>query len=264
LTAKVYDNMGATGTSNPLIVAVGGGGGGGGGGRWCGGGGGGGGGAVVVATSHRRSTLSATANAIAAGGTTVLTAVASDPDGTISKVEFYDGATLVNNDTVAPYSFNFSSTVVGNHALTARAYDNAGAITTSTAVNIMVNAVAGSNLPRITMTPSTTLVPPGGTVTLTGTATATAAGATVAMVSFYMDGAKLADDTVTPYTYTATIPAGAHSVYAVATDSLGNVNSTLSQTVVGQTAPAVATTNPDIWRLLNQATFGASQAKRRA
>src|SRR4029453_12546138 len=77
----------------------------------------------------------------------------------------------------------------------------------------------------------------------------------------YMDGVKLVDDTVTPYTYTATIPAGTHTIYATATDSLGNVKATLTQQVVGQTAPAVATTNPDIVRLLNQATFGFSQAE---
>ena len=124
-----------------------------------------------------------------------------------------------------------------------------------------MNAVAGSNLPRITLAASNTLVAPNGTVTLTATATPQAAGATISTVSFYMDGVKLSDDTVTPYTFAATIPAGTHTIYATATDSLGNVKATLTQTVTGQTAPAVATTNPDVVRLLNQATFGFSQAE---
>ena len=245
LSAKVYDNMGATGTSNPLVVAVGGGGGGGGGG------------------TNQPPTVSITAasNAISAGGTTGLTATATDPDGTIAKVEFYDGATLIGTDTSSPFTFNFTSTVVGNHALRAIAYDNLNASTASATINVQVNAVAGSTLPRVTLTPSTTLVAPGGTVTLTATATAQATGATISTVSFYLDGVKLADDTVTPYTFTATIPAGPHTIYATATDSLGNVKATLTQQVVGQTAPAVATTNPDIVRLLNQATFGFSQAE---
>ena len=45
-----------------------------------------------------------------------------------------------------------------------------------------------------------------------------------------MDGVKLVDDTVTPYTFVATIPAGAHTIYATVTDSLGNTNTTLTQT----------------------------------
>ncbi len=245
LGAKVYDNLGATGTSNALIVVV------------AGGGGGGGGGTNQAPTV----TLSSGANAIAAGGTTTLTATATDPDGTISRVEFYDGTTLIGNDTSSPFTFNFSSSVVGSHGLRAIAYDNLNLSTTSATVNVQVNAVAGSSLPRVTLAASTTLVPPNGTVTLTATATAQATGATIATVSFYMDGVKLADDTVTPYTFSATIPAGTHTIYATATDSQGNIKATLTQTVTAGTAPPVATTSADVWRLLNQATFGASQAE---
>ena len=46
--------------------------------------------------------------------TTTLRRAASTRTARISKVEFYDGATLVNNDTTAPYSFNFSSSSVGH------------------------------------------------------------------------------------------------------------------------------------------------------
>ena len=136
-----------------------------------------------------------------------------------------------------------------------------GAITTSAPVTITITAVPGADQPRITLAASNTLVAPGATITLTGTATATVTGVTVAMVSFYMDGVKLADDTLTPYTYVLTVPAGTHSIYATVTDSLGKTNQTLTQTVIGQSAPAVVTTDPDVWRLLNQATFGASQAE---
>jgi uncharacterized protein (DUF1800 family) len=45
------------------------------------------------------------------------------------------------------------------------------------------------------------------------------------------------------------------------TDSTGQVATTLPQSIVAPVAPPVATTNADIWRLLNQATFGASQAE---
>ena len=81
-----------------------------------------------------------------AGGTSytapasvALTASAADSDGTVSKVEFYSGTTLLGTDTTAPYSFTWGSVAAGTYSLTAVAYDNAGARTTSAAVSITVS-----------------------------------------------------------------------------------------------------------------------------
>ncbi|HEU4510624.1 MAG TPA: Ig-like domain-containing protein [Pyrinomonadaceae bacterium] len=69
-----------------------------------------------------------------------ISATASDTDGTINKVEFFQGATLLNTDTVAPYSFTWNNVAVGSYSLTAKATDNNNAVTTSTpAINIVVN-----------------------------------------------------------------------------------------------------------------------------
>ena len=77
-----------------------------------------------------------------------------------------------------------------------------------------------------------------------------------------MDGVKLVDDTVTPYTYRRRPSRPARTtIYATVTDSLGNINTTLNQRWSGRRRPRWSTTDPDIWRLLNQATFGASQAE---
>ena len=67
-----------------------------------------------------------------------LTASASDVDGTISKVEFYNGTVLIGSSTTAPYSFTWNNVAAGNYTLTSKATDNAGAITTSAAVAITV------------------------------------------------------------------------------------------------------------------------------
>ena len=58
-------------------------------------------------------------------------ATASDSDGTISKVEFFQGTTLLNTDTVAPFSFNWTNVAAGTYSLTAKATDNLNAVTTS-------------------------------------------------------------------------------------------------------------------------------------
>ena len=67
-----------------------------------------------------------------------LVANASDTDGFISKVEFYDGAVKIGESTVAPYSIAWSTAPAGSHTLTARAIDSGLAVTTSAAITINV------------------------------------------------------------------------------------------------------------------------------
>ncbi len=69
---------------------------------------------------------------------TAINANASDSDGTVVKVEFYSGSTLLGTDTSAPYSFVWKPTIRGTFTLTARAYDDNGAVTTSTPVTVRV------------------------------------------------------------------------------------------------------------------------------
>ncbi|KKP88038.1 MAG: hypothetical protein UR92_C0014G0001, partial [Candidatus Nomurabacteria bacterium GW2011_GWA2_35_80] len=71
----------------------------------------------------------------------MLQANASDSDGTISKVEFYNGTTKLGEDLTSPYTFTWPSVPTGSYSLTAKGYDNSNAVATSTTVNITVNAV---------------------------------------------------------------------------------------------------------------------------
>ena len=72
------------------------------------------------------------------GDSIYLAAEASDLDGQVAKVEFYDGATLIGADTLAPFQWDWSNGSVGSHTVTALATDNVGAQTWSSAVNIQV------------------------------------------------------------------------------------------------------------------------------
>jgi hypothetical protein len=67
-----------------------------------------------------------------------LAATASDPDGTVTKVGFYDGAKLIGEDTTAPYSWRWNASGIGDHTVTARATDDDGATRTSSSVTITV------------------------------------------------------------------------------------------------------------------------------
>ena len=96
-------------------------------------------------TSNQPPTVTLTAPAsgstFTAPATITLTASASDPEGQLSRVEFYAGPTLLNSDATAPYSVAWSSVAAGTYTLTAVAYDAAGARTTSAPVTVTVGAV---------------------------------------------------------------------------------------------------------------------------
>jgi RHS repeat-associated protein len=69
-----------------------------------------------------------------------LTAQVSDADGTIAKVEYFQGSTLITTQTAPPYSFVWTAVPQGAYSLTAAATDDRGASTTSAAVTVTVNS----------------------------------------------------------------------------------------------------------------------------
>jgi hypothetical protein len=70
----------------------------------------------------------------------VISATAGDPDGRVTRVEFYtgDGAVLLGQDTTSPYSYNWKNAPSGSQVLRVKAYDNGGAVTTSAPVGITI------------------------------------------------------------------------------------------------------------------------------
>ena len=65
-------------------------------------------------------------------------------DGTVARVEFFAGASLLGADASAPFGYSWATAPVGPHTLTAVAVDDKGARTTSGAVTIAVNAASGA------------------------------------------------------------------------------------------------------------------------
>jgi len=72
-----------------------------------------------------------------------INATASDNVG-VTRVEFYDGATLKGTDTSAPYSYSWSLVAAdaGSHTWTAKAYDAANNVGTSAGLTLVVNTPA--------------------------------------------------------------------------------------------------------------------------
>lgn len=70
-------------------------------------------------------------------------AEASDSDGVVSRVDFYDGTTLIGSASAAPWRMSWTTAPIGSHVLTAVAIDDQGASGVSAPVTVTV-APAGS------------------------------------------------------------------------------------------------------------------------
>jgi hypothetical protein len=69
----------------------------------------------------------------------VISATASDTDGTVSSVKFYNGNILLYTDNTAPYTFTWVNVAEGNYTITAVATDDKNSTTTSTPISIVVS-----------------------------------------------------------------------------------------------------------------------------
>ena len=95
--------------------------------------------------------LASSAAAVTTPGNLTLSATATDNVG-VTRVDFFDGTTLLGSDTTAPFTFTVALTAANNgvHAYTAKAFDAAGNNTTSAVSSVTVNiAVASAAVFRV-------------------------------------------------------------------------------------------------------------------
>src|SRR5436190_20946213 len=88
-------------------------------------------------------TSPATGANVSAGAAVTISANAFDNDGTISKVEFFNGVTKIGEDLSSPYSMVWNATA-GTAVITAKATDNAGGVATSVAATFTVSGTPTS------------------------------------------------------------------------------------------------------------------------
>jgi hypothetical protein len=74
---------------------------------------------------------------IAAGTPVTITADARDRDGTVAKVEFFEGTNKIGEATSTPFTFQFNPTQERRYVLSARVTDNSAISTTSSPVTII-------------------------------------------------------------------------------------------------------------------------------
>ena len=158
-----------------------------------------------------------------APATVNLSATASDTDGTVTKVEFFNGTTKLGEDTTAPYSFTWSGVSAGSYTLTARATDDVGGTATSAAS--MITVLSSTNTPpavSITSPVDGAIFPWKPTISIT--ATATDSDGTVTRVEFRDGTTLVGQDSTAPYSFTwRNVPVGSHVLTARATDNMSAV-----------------------------------------
>jgi hypothetical protein len=233
LTAKAYDVAGNVGQSSTVTVTVN---------------------NPVPDTTPPSIAIGSPANNTTLSTTTTVTATASDNVG-VSKVEFYVNGTLQSTDSTTPYSFSWNTTAVayGTYTLTAKAYDAANNVATSSAVTVNVsNPVIDTTPPTVAITSPASGTTVSGTVTVAASATDNVA---VSKVEFYVNGTLKVTDTASPYAYswdTVSATNGSFTLTAKAYDAAGNVGQsstvtvTINNPVTDTTPPITSITSPTI------------------
>ncbi|MDD2580823.1 MAG: Ig-like domain-containing protein, partial [Desulfuromonadaceae bacterium] len=149
----------------------------------------------------------------------------------VTKVEFYANNVLQATDTASPYSFswNTASGADGSYSLSTRAYDAAGNVGQSAAVNVNVkNAVVDTIAPAVSVTS------PTANSTVKGTLCAAVAASDnigVTKVEYYVNSSLIKAVTASPFGYcmdTTLVSNGNYSMYVNAYDAAGNVTQSKS------------------------------------
>lgn len=203
-TAKAYDSKGKSGTSSTLTV-------------------------VVIngtptptptPTPNQPPTVSL-ANTSADPSVVDLLATATDVDGRVVKVEFFNAQNAkVGEDASAPFKLTLDQLAPGDYTFTARATDDDGAATTSALLQVTVGAPTG-------LAPVVTLRnPASGTYAAPGywglRADASDPDGTIDHVDFVANGQTIATATAEPYLVAwKEVAPGTYSVTAVAYDNDG-------------------------------------------
>ena len=203
----------------------------------------------------------------------VLSAIASDPDGTVSLVEFLDGTLVVGSKATAPYFTTYTPTTTGAHSFTAVVTDNAGNRVTSAASAVTVAAASGV-APTVALTfnnpavdsGSTTTIDPAAAVdvsvgsTLILAATGVSQAGTITSVQFFVNGTNIATDAASPFYTTTTLSTlGQVVITARVTDSLGNSVFTVPLFINGKASTTASAGTVTLISPVNGATYSVGE-----
>jgi sulfur relay (sulfurtransferase) complex TusBCD TusD component (DsrE family) len=204
---------------------------------------------VVVADAEDppqvRLTQPAAGALYAPGAVVPLNAMATSSSGSIERVEFLEGQTIVATVRSEPYTANWVDPPPGTYAIVARAYDDVGVASTSPAAYIQV--MDGPRLPLVVLTAPAANSTVSAQAPLSLAATALSPDGAIAQVDFYADTGLLGSATTSPYVFSWPNPqVGSRGLYAKVRDVNGRTgtSASISISVTSALVPTVSLTAP--------------------
>ena len=168
-------------------------------------------------------------SSVVIGRSVFFTANASDNDGTIQRVEFYQTTnviglpgvtttTLIDSDITAPYQVAWDTYFTGNFTVTARAYDNHDAVTNTAPINFNI-VTGGGQAPLPINPPELDLPNDGQNFPANSNITLRAAPGTgsrsIVRMDFYNGITLINSDTTAPYEIVwNNVPEGRYALFA--------------------------------------------------
>jgi len=167
------------------------------------------------------------------------TANATDSDGSVSKVEFFNGSQSIGVATTSPFKVTWSNVAAGTYSITAKATDNSNAVTSSGTISITVKAVVSNNPPAVSITTPTNNATYNAPASVTFSANASDSDGSVSKVEYFNGSQSIGVATTSPYTVSWTnVAAGTYTITAKATD---NSNSVTTSAAISITVKSVTT-----------------------
>jgi hypothetical protein len=185
------------------------------------------------------------------GDNITVNSTASSVAGVVSNVSLFRGSTLIGSRNEAPWNFIVSNAPAGTNSLYVVALDSDGKFGTSAVVRVLVEN------PGITITSPTDEAVFLNTKRITVSAFSTLANAAITNVSFFVDGAVIAQDTSLPFKAAwSRVTSGAHQITARAWDNSGKTHD--AQPVNVSVAQSFVSTG-SVWKYLDD---GSDQGTR--
>lgn len=146
-------------------------------------------------------------------------AQAGDSDGRIERVQFYLDDRMIGEALSAPYSISWTPASLGAYSLTARAFDNKGAMSVTSATHVRVKEAPNVNPDIAILSPENgSFHSPDSVVQFTADASDT--DGTVARVEYFVDGVKVGEASSAPWlVYWSPPGIGGYEITAVAVDN---------------------------------------------
>jgi len=162
---------------------------------------------------------------LCSGSSVTITALPTISTGSINKVDFYDGTTLLGTATSSPYSYIWTNPSIGSHTIGVIATSAAGVASTKTAETLIVN-----DLPTVS----------AGSATAICNGTATVITATGGTSYKWSNGATTAANSVSPTVTTTYSVTGTNASCSTTSSVIVTVNAIPSAPIV--TTPVTYTT----------------------